>query len=147
MKFVYTFIFMLLAVVACTRTEKAPEELIGSNAINEDKTKEILDHHWTAFKANDLEETMKDYAEESVLITPNATYSGLDEIRNNFVVAFKMFPKDSATFTLDKSIVVKDVGYILWKSKTPRFNLTYGTDTFVIRDGKIIRQTYAGVTE
>jgi ketosteroid isomerase-like protein len=107
----------------------------------------VLDHHWVAFKNNDLEETMKDYTEESVLITPGATFTGLTEIRNNFVNAFKAFPKDSTTFTLDKSIVVKDVGYILWKSKTPTFNLSYATDTFIIREGKIIRQTYAGMAE
>lgn len=138
---------MLLAGVGCSRTEKPEADLHGTDAISENKTREVLDHHWMAFKANDLEETMKDYTGESVLITPNATYRGLDEIRNNFVNAFKLFPADSSTFTLDKSIVVQDVGYILWKSKTPAFNLTYATDTFIIRDGKIIRQTYAGVAE
>jgi hypothetical protein len=81
------------------------------------------------------------------LVTPNATYTGLDEIRTNFVDAFKAFPKDSTTFTLNKSIAVKDIGYILWGSKTPGFNLSYATDTFIIRDGKIIRQTFAGVFE
>ena len=147
MKPVYTFILMLLAATACSRSEKSASDMRDADPIDENKTKEVLDHHWTAFKANDLEETMKDYAEESVLITPNATYRGLDEIRNNFVNAFKLFPADSTTFTLDKTVVVRDVGYILWKSKTPAFNLTYATDTFIVRDGKIIRQTYAGVAE
>ena len=127
-------------ISACTQDQ-------NKEPFSEEKTKEVLDHHWIAFQANDLEETMKDYTAESVLITPNATYRGLDEIRNNFVTAFKLFPKDSTSFTLDKSIVVNDVGYILWKSKTPTFNLTYGTDTFIIRNGKIVRQTYAGVSE
>jgi hypothetical protein len=136
------YILLSLCMIAgCSRNESQREPF------SEAKTKEVLDHHWVAFKANDLEETMKDYTEESVLITPNATYNGLEEIRNNFISAFKLFPKDSSTFTLDKSIVVKDVGYILWKSKTPAFNLSYGTDTFIIRDGKIVRQTYAGVAE
>lgn len=135
------YLLVIICVIAgCSRNE--PPE-----AFSEDKTKEVLDHHWVAFQANDLEETMKDYTDESVLITPNATFSGLDAIRENFVNAFKMFPKDSTTFTLDKSVVVKDVGYIVWKSKTPTFNLTYGTDTFIVREGKIVRQTYAGVVE
>jgi len=140
MKINYIF-FSLCMIAGCSTNNSQPE------AFSEEKTKEVLDHHWVAFKANDLEETMKDYTEESLLITPNATYKGLDEIRNNFVEAFKLFPKDSTTFALDKSIAVKDVGYILWNSKTPTFNLTYGTDTFIIRDGKIVRQTYAGVAE
>lgn len=131
---VFTFMF-----VACAQNEK-PED-----TISEDRTKEVLDHHWMAFKENDLEETMQDYTEESVLITPDATYRGLEEIRENFINAFKAFPKDSTTFTLDKTVVVKDIGYILWQAKTPTFTLTYATDTFIIRDGKIVRQTYAGV--
>ena len=132
---------LILIMAACTQTDNQGEQ------ISEDQTKEVLDHHWVAFKANVLEETLKDYTDESVLITPNGIYSGLGEIRQNFINAFKAFPKDSTTFTLDKSVVVKDVGYILWKSRTPTFNLTYATDTFIIREGKIVRQTYAGVRE
>lgn len=138
-------LFFVLLASSCVQNVQHDQG--AGEDINEEKTKEVLDHHWEAFKNNDLEETMKDYTEESVLVTPDATYEGLDEIRNNFVSAFKAFPKDSTTFTLDKSIVVKDIGYILWKSKTPGFNLTYATDTFIIRDGKIIRQTFAGVFE
>ncbi|MEX2234223.1 MAG: nuclear transport factor 2 family protein [Cyclobacteriaceae bacterium] len=143
MKIFYFLLFVFMA--SCVLNEK-PDQTADEN-ISEEKTKEILDHHWVAFQNNDLEETMKDYTEESVLITPNATYTGLEEIENNFVNAFKAFPKDSTTFTLDKSIVVKDVGYILWRSKTPTFTLSYATDTFIIREGKIIRQTYAGMAQ
>jgi hypothetical protein len=88
---------------------------------------------------------MADYTEESVLITPDKTYNGLAEIRENFVSAFAAFPKDSAVLQLDKSVVVNDVGYILWQATTPKFKLSFATDTFIIRNGKIIRQTYAGV--
>lgn len=146
MKPFYPLIFVLVAAAACQQNAENAAERTSAD-IDEQSTKDVLDHHWVAFKANDLEETMKDYTEESVLITPNATYRGLDEIRNNFIEAFKLFPKDSSTFTLDKSVVVKDVGYILWQSTTPAFNLSYATDTFIIRNGKIIRQTYAGVAE
>lgn len=113
--------------------------------VSEEKTKEVLEHHWKTFQANDLEGTMADYTEESVLITPDKTYVGLQEIRDNFIAAFEAFPKDSSTLQLDKSIVHDDIGYIIWQATTPRFKLQYGTDTFVIRDGKIVRQTYAGV--
>lgn len=116
-----------------------------TSGISEDKMKEILDHHWVAFQANDLEATMEDYTEESVLITPDRTFRGLSEIRENFVGAFAVFPKDSSTLVLDKSVVVNDVGYIIWHAKTPAFTLSFGTDTFIIKNGKIVRQTYAGV--
>ena len=141
MKKIYS-LMLACALAACVHVENN-----GDEPISESRTKEVLDHHWVAFKANDLEETMEDYTEESVLITPDATYSGLDEIRENFVSAFKAFPKDSSTLTLEKSVVNKDVGYIIWKAQAPTFNLSFGTDTFIIRDGKILRQTYAGVSE
>lgn len=131
-------LLLLFCVLGCTVKET-------TSAISEDKTKQTLDHHWVAFQANDLEATMEDYTEESVLITPNRTYRGLSEIRENFVGAFAAFPKDSSTLVLDKSVVVNDVGYILWHAKTPVFTLSYATDTFIIQNGKIVRQTYAGV--
>lgn len=135
--------------MACNQEKTDDRQAEAPNEINisEEKTEEVLSHHWEAFMNNDLEETMKDYTDESVLVTPDATYTGLEEIRTNFVNAFRAFPKDSTTFTLDKSLAAQDIGYILWKSKTPAFNLTFATDTFIIRDGKIVRQTFAGVFE
>ena len=139
-----TYLFLIVVFLYACNSQTTHTEEAG---FSETETKRVLDHHWEAFKANDLEETMKDYTEESVLVTPNDTYTGLSEIRTNFVNAFKAFRKDSTTFNLEKSIVSKDIGYILWNSKTPGFNLSYATDTFIIRDGKIIRQTFAGVFE
>jgi hypothetical protein len=121
------------------------KKTIDVATISEESTLKVLNHHWEAFKANDLEATMADYTEESVLITPDKTYKGLQEIRDNFVFAFSQFPKDSSTLTLQKSIVQKDVGYIIWEASAPKIKLSFGTDTFIIQGGKIIRQTYAGV--
>jgi len=112
---------------------------------SEEKTKEVLDHHWQTFQSNDLDGVMADYSEESVLITPNGTYKGLNEIRENFVNAFALFPKDSTTLQLDKSVIQQDVGYIIWQGTAPKIKVTFGTDTFIIQDGKIVRQTFAGV--
>ncbi len=131
----------LLLFCACT----SQPETKNANAIDEAQTRQVLQHHWDAFQANDLEETMLDYTEESVLITPDKTYRGLEEIRGNFIGAFAAFPRDSSTLTLNKSVVSGDVGYILWEASAPKFNLTYATDTFIIQNGKIVRQTYAGV--
>jgi hypothetical protein len=134
-----TLIVIFLA--SCSEKKVAAE----NTSINPETTKQVLEHHWDAFKANDLEGTMADYTEESVLITPDKTYKGLAEIRENFVNAFTAFPKDSTTMQLQKSIVQQDVGYIIWDAVTPKFKLSFGTDTFVIQNGKIVRQTYAGV--
>jgi hypothetical protein len=134
------FISILVSVCACT----AKQEVKDATAIDASKTKEVLEHHWQTFRENDLDGVMEDYTEESILITPDRTYKGLAEIRENFVNAFAFFPTDSTTMTLTKSVVSGDVAYILWSAKTPGFELSYATDTFIIQNGKIIRQTYAG---
>jgi len=36
-----------------------------------------------------------------------------------------------------------DVAYIVWEAETPRFSILMGTDTFVVRNGKIAVQTFA----
>ena len=146
MKILISSLVIVLLFAQCgeKKMEEASTNEIAA-AINEESTSKVLQHHWDAFKANDLEATMADYTEESVLITPDKTFKGLKEIRENFVFAFSLFPKDSSTLVLNKSIVKDDVGYIIWEANAPKLKLSFGTDTFIIQEGKIIRQTYAGV--
>ena len=131
---------MILAFTQCSE-----RKTIDVATVSEESTSKVLQHHWDAFQANDLEATMEDYTEESILITPDKTFKGLAEIRENFVFAFSVFPKDSSKLLLNKSIVKDDVGYIIWEANAPKVKLSFGTDTFIIQNGKIIRQTYAGV--
>ena len=116
----------------------------SSPSIDEAVTKQVFDHHVQTFKYNDLEGVMADYTEESVLITPDRTYKGLAEIRENFVNAFKALPTAGTTFTVDKTVINGDVAYFVWKATTPTLVFKYATDTFIVQNGKIIRQTYAG---
>ena len=122
-----------------------PSVSTGGPSISEESTSKVLDHHWVAFGANDLEAVMADYTDESILITPEKTYKGLKEIRDNFVFAFTVFPKGKSTLKLRKSIVQQEVGYITWEATTPKMKKSFNTDTFIIHDGKIVRQTYAGL--
>ena len=130
---------------ASTDSTAVPAVSASGPSISEESTSQVLDHHWKAFNANDLDATMADYTEESILITPEKTFKGLKEIRDNFVYAFTIFPKGSSTLKLRKSIVQQEVGYITWEATTPKMKKSFNTDTFIIHDGKIVRQTYAGL--
>lgn len=141
MKFPYMILALLLLFASCD----VKTDVNVSTTPDETKTKEILDHHWNTFQANDLDGVMADYTEESVLITPDKTVSGLADLRKHFADVFLLFPTDSTTLKLDKSIVNKDVAYIIWSADAPKIDISYGTDTFIIKDGKIVRQTFAGV--
>lgn len=139
MKPFFVILLSYFLILSCNPTSQ--------DNFNESTTQAVLDHHWETFVNNDLEGVMEDYSEESILVTPDATYEGLEEIRQNFINAFSAFPTNESNLSLNKSIVVKDIGYILWEADVPEFNLTYATDSFIIRDGKILRQTFAGVAE
>ncbi|QHT67283.1 nuclear transport factor 2 family protein [Rhodocytophaga rosea] len=103
----------------------------SSGQINQEQTKQVAEHHWKAFKENNLEEVMADYTDSSILITPDSTYRGLEAIRGNFIAAFKAFPNDQNPLTLNKTVVERDVAYILWQANTSAFELLFATDTFI----------------
>jgi hypothetical protein len=136
MKYTPLVAFALFAS-ACNPENKKP-------TFDEAVTKQVLDHHVETFQKNDLEGVMADYTDESILVTPDRTYKGLAEIRENFVDAYKALPVSGTTMTITKTVVVRDVAYIVWKAITPTLEFKYATDTFIITNGKIVSQTYAG---
>jgi hypothetical protein len=46
---------------------------------------------------------------------------------------------------MDKMIIENELAYIVWHAKTPTIEIPLGTDTFIIKSGKIKRQTFAAV--
>lgn len=49
-----------------------------------------------------------------------------------------------ATFSLKQQFVEGDYAYILWTAETAENVYELGTDTFVIRDGQIVTQSFTG---
>ena len=43
-----------------------------------------------------------------------------------------------------ETVVEGDYAYIVWKADTPDNLFEFGSDTFVIRNGKIVAQAFAG---
>jgi hypothetical protein len=107
-------------------------------------SKNLLLRHLNSFKNNDLQAVISDYTNESILITQDAIYKGPNEIKVFFASLIKQFPKQSSSFELDKVIVNDELVYIVWHGKTPSLDVPFATDTFIIKNGKILRQTFAG---
>jgi hypothetical protein len=107
-------------------------------------SKDIIMHHLNSFQNHDLEAVVSDYTSESVFITQEATYTGMEEIKVFFANLMMHFPKQKSNFELDKVIVVDTLGYIVWHADTPSLEVALGTDTFVLKDGKIQQQTFCG---
>ena len=103
-------------------------------------TQDTLMRHLNAL-AGGVDTIMRDYTESSVLLTPQGPHRGLAGIRAFFAGFLAASPPELlAAFTLERQDVVGEVAYIVWKAEP---YIPLATDTFVIRDGKILVQTFA----
>jgi ketosteroid isomerase-like protein len=107
-------------------------------------TKEVLDRHLRSFAERDLKGVLSDYAPGAVLFTSNGALRGVEQIRPLFQALLAEFEKPGAEFNLKEQTVVGDYAYILWTAETADNVHELGTDTFVVRDGKIVAQSYTG---
>ena len=106
-------------------------------------TKDILDHHLNSFGDGDLNGVLSDYAPSAVLFTPDGPLRGVDAIKPVFVAFFAEFGKPGAAFNMKQQFVEGDYAYILWTAETADNVYEVGTDTFVVRNGKIVAQSFA----
>ena len=107
-------------------------------------TKEVVDNHLKCFGEGDLKGILSDYAPGAVLFTPDGPLRGTDAIRPLFHAMIEEFGKPGAMFSMKQQFVEGDYAYILWTAETADNVHELGTDTFVVRDGKIVAQSYAG---
>jgi ketosteroid isomerase-like protein len=99
-------------------------------------TKSVLDHHTEMLDAGDLEGLMADYTEDSVFISNlGGVVKGIAGIR----AIFEMTKDGMPGFEAGGEHVEGEIAYVWWKAQ----GIAFGTDTFVVRDGKIATQTVA----
>jgi ketosteroid isomerase-like protein len=106
-------------------------------------TKDVLAHHMTCFDKGDLAGIMSDYTSDSRLFTPDGVLRGSGAIRGFFQRLFEEFAKPGMSFEMLRQDVDGEVAYIVWKAETAANRFELGTDTFVVRNGKIVIQTFA----
>ena len=116
-----------------------------SSMLENRSTREVVDHHNYYLQHGDLEETLKDYDENSVIINMGGVVKGMAEIRAFFEDDINnCFPPETTYETL-QYYVHDNLGYVVWTAESPYYSVPYGTDTFLVKDGKILRQTFAGI--
>ncbi len=101
-------------------------------------TEATFAHHMQALGAGQLDDLLSDYTEDSVLFSAFGRAHGTAEIRAFFETTFKTMPGMTATFEILKQEIEGEIVYFIWKA--PPY-VTMGSDTFVMRDGKIMVQT------
>jgi ketosteroid isomerase-like protein len=107
-------------------------------------TKDVLDHHVKCFGEGDLEGILSDYAPGAVLFTPDGPLKGADAMRPFFQAMLAEFGKPGTAFSMKHVSIEGDYAYVLWTAETTDNVYELGTDTLVVRDGKIAAQSYAG---
>lgn len=107
-------------------------------------TQEVLDHHLECFASGDLEGILSDYTAESIMFTPKGKMKGVDAIKPMFEAMFVEFAKPGASFEMQEMSVEGDYAYIFWTAESADKVYEVGTDTFVIQNGKIVAQSFAG---
>jgi ketosteroid isomerase-like protein len=107
-------------------------------------TEAVVRHHLQAFvEQQGLDAILTDYADDACFLSERRAYCGKAAIReffDGFIAAFP--PQAYGRFVLRQLRVRGDLAYITW-SAGPEMPL--GTDTFVVRQGRIVSQTFAMV--
>jgi len=106
-------------------------------------TESTISRHLNAIPQG-IDAIVADYASDAVLITQDAVFRGPGEIRS-FFEAFMAgaTPELLAAFAVTRLETHGDVGYLLWKADP---FIPFATDTFVVRDDRIVAQTFAMIT-
>jgi ketosteroid isomerase-like protein len=106
-------------------------------------TKDVLEHRLKCFGEGDLEGLLAGYSPDAVLFMPTGLIKGVDAITPVFQHILSEFAKPGTRFAMHQQCVEGDYAYIRWYAETPDNVYDAGTDTFVVRNGKIVAHSFA----
>ena len=103
-------------------------------------TEATLAHHLQALTEG-IEAILSDYTEESILFTSNGVKRGLVGVRTHFEGFIKNSrPELFEALKFLRKDIEGEVAYTIWTAEP---YIKMGTDTFVVREGKILVHTVA----
>ena len=109
--------------------------------MTEKQVEAVMWHHINAVGSGNLEEILKDYTEESLIVSPEKTFQGLANLPSFFTSWIKRVPPGAGdSFKITHQHIVGDVAYIVWMMGD---FAPFATDTYIIRDGKIVIHSFA----
>jgi ketosteroid isomerase-like protein len=112
-------------------------------SINVGVTQSVLGHHLQAVAAHNLDDILSDFADEAIVLTAMAVFKGPVQIRGFFSEAIKMFPPEVLSqFKISCQEIEGEFAYIVWSAGP---TIPMATDTFCVRNGKIVMQSFASL--
>jgi len=106
-------------------------------------TSDVLDHHLKCFGEGDVDGILADYSPDAVLFMPSGPIKGPDAMKPLFQALVAEFRKPGSSFAMRQRSIEGDCAYILWSAETADNSYELATDTFVVRNGKIVAQSFA----
>lgn len=106
-------------------------------------TSDVLDRHLKCFAERDIEGVLADYSSDAVFFSPAGPLKGPDAIKPIFQTLVAEFAKPGSSFTMLQQWIDGDHAYIIWVAETPDNSYEFATDTFWVRNGKILAQSFA----
>ncbi|WP_179951016.1 nuclear transport factor 2 family protein [Xylanimonas oleitrophica] len=106
-------------------------------------TREVLEAHLVCRRAGDLERDLaENYAPDVALISwGEGVNHGLDGVRRLADVLRTYV--DHASYRYHDLVTTGEYGMLRWSATAPEARIHDGTDSFVVRDGRIVAQTIA----
>ena len=105
----------------------------------QDQAAAVLQHHMDCALAGDSQGVLSDYTEDSIIIMPTGTFRGVEGYQEAMGQLSHLFTEENRSkMNMVRKEVQGDVAYLAW---TMGDVIPFGTDTFVVRNGKIATQT------
>ena len=103
-------------------------------------TGDVLNQHVQALVSRDLDAIVADYTDDAVVFTPNGAFKGREQIRAFFTAALDMLtPEAMSNLTVIKQEIDGEFAYVIWSALPV---ISFAGDTFCIRDGKLVLQSF-----
>jgi len=106
-------------------------------------TNDVVNQHLKYFYEKNLDGVLADYSPDAVLFIPGGPLRGPAAIKRFFQALVSEFSKPGAAFSMREQYADGDYAYILWSAETADNRYEAATDTFIVRNGKIVAQSFA----
>ena len=111
------------------------------------QTEAIVQHHIEAYGKGDLDGVVSDFREDAVILYENRRIAGREAIRAFYADFMKNALPPATPVELKALQVDGDTAYMVWSAETDALSIKLASDTFVMKDGKILKQTLASYVE
>jgi ketosteroid isomerase-like protein len=110
-------------------------------------TNDVIDHHLKAIEQGDVNAILSDYAPDAILFKGDGVFEGVDAIRPVFEKFVAEFQRHGTTISTKQRLVEGDYAYMVWTAETADNVYELATDTFFVKQGKIVAQSFTAKIE